>query len=97
MSFCLVDGAILSAAYDPEATQVLQPGAALRFERSTDRKVPDTIPASPFLTSPERRRDPSVSGTQENPQPAQNMGNLLFGVIITVVIVVIIVAIVKLT
>lgn len=77
LAFCLVDGAILSAPYDPEATQ------AFPFPHNTDRtKAAKTIPS----TAPQPIFTPDTNQNQSSEKRSKK-SSLIFGVLIILVLV----------
>jgi len=76
LTYCLVDGSILSAPYDPEATQSFQ------FPQNTEPlKVAQTIPSS----SPQPNFSTDFKQNQVAEKPRRK-GGLIFGVIIVLVL-----------
>ena len=76
LTYCLVDGSILSAPYDPEATQSFQ------FPPNTEpSKVAQTIPAA--SSQPNFSTDFKQNQVAEKPR---RKGGLIFGVIIVLVL-----------
>jgi hypothetical protein len=75
ITFCLVDGSILSAPYDPEATQSFS-----YLQNTEPSKVANTIPSSsPLVFIPEADQNP----VSEKPNGKRR---LIFGVVIILVL-----------
>jgi len=94
ISFCLIDGSVLSAEYDPEATKVIQQFGGEPARRAADHSIPDTIPALPFLLQNDSATRPDLTKPLKT-QPDQSTGNLMFGIVIAILIIIIIAVFVK--
>lgn len=76
LAFCLVDGSVLSAPYDPEATQSFQ------FPQNTEpSRVDKTIPS----TAPQPEFPANFKQNQTADKPRRKSG-LIFGIIIIIVL-----------
>lgn len=55
LTFCLADGALLSAAYDPQATQILPPARPTTIASSTPPNWPPGYSPAPYQESKDHR------------------------------------------